>query len=79
MYIYIYIHIHVHVHIHIHMHTCSLIEAESVYIYQLDTVSKGSTVFRNPRALGCSVPGTARALLRAREFLNTVDPIGHSI
>ena len=37
--------------------------------YQLDTVSKGSTVFRNPRALICSVPSAARALLRARGFL----------
>ena len=48
-------------------------------VHITDTVSKGSTVFRNPRALGCSVPSAARALRRARGFLNTVDPIGHSI
>ena len=33
--------------------------------YRLDTETKGSTRFRNPRALGCSVPSAARALLRA--------------
>ena len=27
-------------------------------------------LFRNLRALGCSVPSAARALLRARRFLN---------
>ena len=50
-----------------------------VYIYRLDTETKGSTRFRNPRALGCSVPSAARALLRARGFLNRVDPIGLSV
>ena len=48
-------------------------------IYRLDTETKGSTRFRNPRALGCSVPSAARALLRARGFLNRVDPIGLSV
>ena len=38
--------------------------------YKLDTETKGSTVFRNSRALGCSDPSAARALLRARGFLN---------
>ena len=47
--------------------------------YRLDTETKGSTRFRNPRALGCSVPSAARALLRARGFLNRVDPIGLSV
>ena len=49
------------------------------FIYRLDTETKGSTRFRNPRALGCSVPSAARALLRARGFLNRVDPIGLSV
>ena len=35
------------------------------YTYKLDTETKGSTVFRNPRALGCSDPSAVRALLRA--------------
>ena len=35
------------------------------YKYKLDTETKGSTVFRNPRAQGCSDPSIARALLRA--------------
>ena len=48
-------------------------------IYKLDTETKESTVFRNPRALGCSDPSGARALLRARGFLNTVDPVGRGI
>ena len=47
--------------------------------YTLDTETKGSTVFRNPRALGCSSPSAARALLRARGFLNTVDPVGRGV
>ena len=47
--------------------------------YKLDTETKGSTVFRNSRALGCSDPSAARALLRARGFLNTVDPVGRGI
>ena len=49
------------------------------YTYIIHVVIRrvqGSKVFRNPRALGCSVPSAARALLRAREFLNTVDPVG---
>jgi len=41
--------------------------------YRLDIESMGSTGFRNPRALGRSVPSVARALLRARGFLNLVD------
>ena len=49
------------------------------HIYRLDTETKGSTQFRNPRALGCSVPSAVRALLRARGFLNHVDPIGLSV
>ena len=46
-----------------------------MYTKQLDTVSKGSTVFRNPRVLGCSVLSTVRAGL----MVNTIDPIGRSI
>ena len=37
--------------------------------YKLDTETKGSTGFRNPRARGCS----------ARGFLKPVDPIGRGI
>ena len=48
-------------------------------IYKLDTETKGSTVFRNPRALGCSDPSAARVLLRARGFLKTIDPVGQGI
>jgi len=47
--------------------------------YKLDTETKGSTVFRNSRAPGCSNPSVARALLRARGFLNTVNPVGRGI
>ena len=36
---------------------------------------QGYTVFINPRALGCS----ARTLLRARGFINTVYPIGRDV
>ena len=36
---------------------------------------QGSTGFRTPRALGCSVPSAARALLRGRGVLNPVDPV----
>ena len=37
--------------------------------YKLDTETRGSTAFRNPRARGCS----------ARGFLKAVDPIGRGI
>ena len=47
--------------------------------YKLESKTKGFTVFRNSRALGCSDPSAARALLRARGFLNTVDPVGRGI
>ena len=36
-------------------------------------------VFMNPRALGCSVPSEAKALLRAQGFINTIDPVGQGI
>ena len=36
---------------------------------------QGSTGFRTPRALGCSVPSVARALLRGQGVLNPVDPV----
>ena len=48
-------------------------------IYKLDTKTKGSTRFRNPRARGGGVPREARALLRAQGFLNRVDPIGRGV
>ena len=38
-------------------------------LHRLDTETKGSMRFRNPRALGCSIPSAARALLRAQGFL----------
>ena len=46
---------------------------------QLDAETEGSTRFRNPRARGCRAQGcSARAqrghYLRARRFLNRVDP-----
>ena len=48
-------------------------------IYRLDAETKGSTRFRNPTALSCSVPSAARTLLRAGGFLNRVDPVGRGI
>ena len=48
-------------------------------VYIIDTESEGSTQFRNPRARGCSDPSGARALLRARGFLKSVDPVGRSV
>ena len=50
-----------------------------ILLFSLSKACKGSTRFRNPRALGCSVPSAARALLRAQWFLNRVDPIGLSV
>ena len=44
--------------------------------YQLDTETRGSTVFINPRAQGCSHRDVARALLMNQGFINTVDPVG---
>ena len=41
--------------------------------------TEGSTAFRNPRALGCSNPSVVRVLLRARGFLNAVDPVGRGV
>ena len=41
--------------------------------------TKGSTLFRNRRAQGCGDPSGARALLRARGFLNSVDPVGRGV
>ena len=49
------------------------------YIYRLDAETKGSTRFRIPTALSCSVPSAARTLLRAGGILNRVDPIGRGI
>ena len=43
--------------------------------YKLDTETEVSTRFRNSRARGCSVPSAARALLRARGFLNAWIPL----
>ena len=41
----------------------------------LDTVSKGSTVFRNPRALSSALAALGTLQPRALGFLNTVDPL----
>ena len=43
------------------------------YKYRLDAETKGSTRFRIPTALSCSVPSAARTLLRAGGILNRVD------
>ena len=59
------------------MHRCGLIFA--TYIYRLDAETKGSTRFRIPTALSCSVPSAARTLLRAGGILNRVDPIGRGV
>ena len=47
-------------------------------IYKLDTETK-VTKLRNPRAWGCSVLSKARALLRARGFLNRLVTVGWGI
>ena len=47
--------------------------------YRLDAETKGSTRFRIPTALSCSVPSAARTLLRAGGILNRVDPIGRGV
>ena len=48
----------------------------SYTIYKLDAETKVTKRFRNPRARGCSVPSEARALLRARGFLNRLVAVG---
>ena len=50
-----------------------------IIIYRLDAETKGSTRFRIPTALSCSVPSAARTLLRAGGILNRVDPIGRGV
>ena len=50
-----------------------------MYKYRLDAETKGSTRFRIPTALSCSVPSAARTLLRAGGILNRVDPIGRGV
>ena len=49
------------------------------HTFNIDAESEGSTRFRNPRARDCSDPSGARALLRARGFLKSVDPIEQSV
>ena len=44
--------------------------------YKLDAETKVTKRFRNPRARGCSVLSEARALLRARGFLNRLITVG---
>ncbi len=57
--------------------TCTAeVEALTYSAGRLDTESKGSTRFSNPKAMGCSDPCAARVLLRAWKLLNRVDPIG---
>ena len=51
----------------------------NIIIYRLDAETKGSTRFRIPTALSCSVPSAARTLLRAGGILNRVDPIGRGV
>ena len=50
-----------------------------VIIYKLDAETKVTKWFRNPRARGCSVPSEARALLRARGFLNRLVTVGRGV
>ena len=54
----------------------SLLQAS---IYKLDAETKVTKRFRNPRARGCSVPSEARALLRARGFLNRLVTVGRGV
>ena len=44
--------------------------------YKLDTETKVTKRFINPRARGCSALSEARALLRAQGFLNCLVTIG---
>ena len=46
------------------------INASSVAAIKLDDETKGSTQFRIPTALSCSVSSAARTLLRARGILD---------
>jgi len=57
----------------------SILECMLSLKIRLDVESMGSTGFRNPRALGHSIPSVARVLLRAQGFLNLVDPIGRDV
>ena len=47
--------------------------------YKLDAETKVTKRFRNPRAPGCSVLSEARALLRARGFLNRLVTVGRGV
>ena len=53
--------------------------ASPVTKYKLDAETKVTKRFRNPRAQGCSVPSEARALLRARGFLNRLVTVGRGV
>ena len=50
--------------------------AKAVDKYRLDTDTKGHKLFMNLRAMGCSAPSVARALLGARGF---ICPVGRGI
>ena len=47
--------------------------------YTLDTETKGSTVFRNPRALSSALAALGLLQPRVLGFLNTVDPVGRGV
>ncbi len=52
------------------------LEQSSYKLYKLDTEAEGTTVYRNPKALGC---GNPRVLLGVRGFLQTVALVGQGI
>ena len=54
-------------------------EAEGKMHDLLDAKTKGSMLFRNLRARDCCNLSIARALLRARGFLNSLDSIGRGV
>ena len=53
--------------------------AKAVDKYRLDTDTKGHKLFMNLRAMGCSAPSVARALLGARGFIKSLCPVGRGI
>ena len=52
---------------------------KKLYLIQLDTETEGPTRFRKLRARGCSARAQRGHYLRARRFLNHVDPVGRSV
>ena len=61
------------------MYVRSSFYVSCITTYKLDAETKVTKRFRNPRARGCSVPSEARALLRARGFLNRLVTVGRGV